>query len=239
MGYEKATGLVVRGSDWSESSRIATIWTREYGKVRVLAKGGRRLKSNFDVALDLLTVCSIVLLRKESGGLELLTEARAEERFPGLKTDLRRLYAGYYIAELLGDGTQDYDPHPKLFEASITSLRRLNEGGDVDGLISAYEMSWLSESGLRPTLEQCSACQREILPDDRLSYSPSAGGLLCSECAPLQRDRRAISAQARSTLVEIVAGGVPEVTREVRVLLGETVSAVLGRRPRLLGYLGS
>src|SRR5262245_41910885 len=101
MAAEKAVGIVVRTTDWSETSRIATVWTREFGKVRVLAKGGRRLKSNFEVALDLLSVCSIVLLRKSSG-LDLLTEARAEERFGGLRSNLRALYAGYYIAELLG-----------------------------------------------------------------------------------------------------------------------------------------
>ena len=124
MPAEKAVGLVVRTHDWSETSRIATIWTREFGKVRVLAKGGRRLKSNFEVALDLLTVCSIVLLRKSSGGLDLLTEARVEERFGGLRTNLRALYGGYYVAELLGDGTQEYDPHPALFELSLDTLAK-------------------------------------------------------------------------------------------------------------------
>src|SRR5215472_18675964 len=102
---EKATGLVVRTTDWSETSRIATIWTREFGKVRVLAKGGRRLKSNFEVALDLLTVCRIVLLRKSSGSLDLLTEAQVAERFPALRTNLPALYAAYYLAELLAEGT--------------------------------------------------------------------------------------------------------------------------------------
>src|SRR5690242_1333292 len=67
MSAEKAVALVLRTTDWSESSRIATLWTREFGKVRVLAKGGRRLKSNFENALDLLTLCGIVFLRKSSG----------------------------------------------------------------------------------------------------------------------------------------------------------------------------
>src|SRR5882762_3163097 len=111
MPSEKATGLVIRTADWSETSRIATLWTREFGKVRALAKGGRRLRSNFEVALDLLTVCSIVLLRKSSGSLDLLTEARVEERFPRLGRDLPAYYAGCYVAELLADWTEDYDPH--------------------------------------------------------------------------------------------------------------------------------
>src|SRR5207249_9177502 len=98
MPSERALALVVRGFDWSESSRIATLFTREFGKVRALAKGGRRLKSNFDVAFDLLTVCQVVFLRKAHGGLDLLTEARVEEQFPPLRQNLHTLYAGYYVA---------------------------------------------------------------------------------------------------------------------------------------------
>src|SRR5438132_14275147 len=115
MAAEKAMALVIRTADWSDTSRIATLWTREFGKVRVLAKGARRLKSNFDSALDLLSVCSIVLLRKSSGNLDLLTEAQVVRRFPQLRADLPALYAAYYVAELLSEWTQDYDPHPALF----------------------------------------------------------------------------------------------------------------------------
>src|SRR5712691_5024457 len=122
MAAEKAQGIVLRTTDWSETSRIATLWTREFGRVRVLAKGGRRLKSNFESALDLLTVCSIVLLRKSSGSLDLLTEAQVVQRFPRLRTDLAALYAAYYIAELLADWTEDYDPHPTLFDEARETL---------------------------------------------------------------------------------------------------------------------
>src|SRR4051794_5837099 len=110
MPAEQATALVVRGSDWSETSRIATLFTREFGKVRALAKGGRRLRSSFEVAFDLLTVVRVVFLRSRSGGLDLLTEAQLAERFPAVRTNLHALYVGYYVAELLADGTQDYDP---------------------------------------------------------------------------------------------------------------------------------
>src|SRR2546421_3036700 len=122
MAAEKTLALVVRTTDWSETSRIATLWTREYGKVRALAKGGRRLKSNFESAIDLLTVCSIVFLRKSSGGLDLLTEAQVVRRFPRLRADLPALYSAYYIAELLADWTEDYDPHPVLFEEALETL---------------------------------------------------------------------------------------------------------------------
>ena len=237
MPAEKAVGIVVRISDWSETSRIATIWTRELGKVRVLAKGGRRLKSNFEVALDLLTVCSIVLLRKSSGGLDLLTEARAEERFNGLRKDLRALNAGYYVAELLGDGTQDYDPHPALYEFSLDTLRKLSGGGDVLGLVSAFELAWLGELGLRPVLDRCAVCQTHELPAGARTFSAIAGGVVCPACVPTQRDRRLVTKSTLETLGELSLGELPQVSVEVRQLLGHTISTVLGRRPRLLSYV--
>src|SRR5271165_1114678 len=101
MSLEKATAIVLRTTDWSESSRIATFWTREFGKVRALAKGGRRLKSAFENALDLLT------------------EAQVVQRFPRLRDDLDALYAAYYVAELLDDWMEEYDPHPLLFDEAV------------------------------------------------------------------------------------------------------------------------
>src|SRR5438128_5973550 len=146
MPAEKAQALVLRTTDWSESSRIATLWTREFGKVRVLAKGGRRLKSNFENALDLLTLCRIVFLRKSSSGfgspsLDLLTEAQVVERFPRLRTDLPALYAAYYIAELLSDWTEDYDPHPLLFDEALATLRSLGQPAKIEDRGSRIEDS--------------------------------------------------------------------------------------------------
>src|SRR5438270_11512801 len=153
MPMERATALVIRGTDFSETSRIVTLFTREFGKVRALAKGGRRLKSNFDVAFDLLTVCRIMFIRKAHGGLDLLTEARMEEQFPVLRQNLPALYAGYYVAELLADGTQGYDPHPALFDAAVEALRGLGAEEAARGLansVSAFELVWLRELGYSP-----------------------------------------------------------------------------------------
>ena len=246
MSTEKATAIVIRTSDWSETSRIATLWTREFGKVRVLAKGGRRLRSNFETALDLLTVCSIVLIRKNSG-LDLLTEARVEERFPGLRLDLKALYVGYYLAELLGEGTQDHDPHPVLFDTTLKLLRSLHQRVEEPLTVaSRFDLVWLRELGYRPQLETCVVCgSAELLNRAvRMSFSPTAGGVLCPVCEPGQRDRHAVSRPALdclrrwtaddAPLIEILPAGLQA---ELRQWLGHYVSFVLGRRPRLLSYV--
>jgi len=243
MIVDKTIALVVRASDWSETSKIATLFTRDLGKVRVLAKGARRLRSSFEVALDLLTVCQIVLIRKPSG-LDLLTEARVEERFGNLRTRLPALYAGYYIAELLGDGVHDHDPHPVLFDRALETLRKLNNpASDPMTETLRFELVWLHELGYRPRLDACAVCDsvEGTTVAGRHAFSPAAGGVLCPACEPGQRDRRNLSVaglKALRSLDEAEMGEVaPLIGAELRQLLGQYVSYVLGRRPRLLAYL--
>ncbi len=249
MAAEKALALVLRTTDWSESSRIATLWTREFGKVRILAKGGRRLKSNFENALDLLTVCSIVFLRKSSGSLDLLTEAQVIQRFGRLRSDLAALYAAYYIAELLAEWTQEYDPHSALFDESLDALRTLGgdkaEGVEIGPRVARFEMVLLRELGYSPVLDHCAGCGG-ALAEMELAFSAAAYGVLCRRCQGGQRDSRALSPRTWHTLHELAGPGddwrrpwSPEVRVEIRQLLGQYVTYLLGRKPRLLSYLGS
>src|SRR5437660_8024149 len=197
MATEKAQGLVLRTTDWSETSRIATLWTREFGKVRALAKGGRRLRSAFENALDLLTLCSIVLIRKSSGGLDLLTEAQVAQRFPRLGTHLPSLYGAYYVAELLDGWTEENDPHPALFDFAVATLRGLGGAETAEpvrtGLrVMRFEMQLLCELGYCPVLEGCAGCGAEQAAAERTSFSVAAGGVVWTGCQPGQHDRQPI-----------------------------------------------
>jgi DNA repair protein RecO (recombination protein O) len=289
MSAEKAQALVLRTTDWSETSRIATLWTREFGKVRVLAKGGRRLKSNFENALDLLTLCRIVFLRKSSSSLDLLTEAQVVERFPRLRSDLPALYAAYYIAELLSDWTEDYDPHPLLFDEALATLRTLGQSEAKERVpqgtgetamarpspplslppspplsligprLARFELVLLRELGYTPALTSCAICGREMPASAELrttaeprttatgwAFSSASGGMVCSECRPTRRDAMALSPQTWQALRDLSTQEdawrqpfSPDVRAELRKILNDYVTYLLGRRPRLLPYLGS
>ena len=81
MPSEKATAIVLRTVEFSETSLVVTLFTREFGKLGALAKGARRLKNPFESALDLLALCRIVFLHKSSDALDLVTEAKLLRRF--------------------------------------------------------------------------------------------------------------------------------------------------------------
>src|SRR5450759_3820095 len=93
MPSEKATAIVIRTVEFSETSLVVTLFTREFGKIGALAKGARRLKGPFESALDLLALCRIVFLHKSSDALDLLTEAKLLRRFRPAGRNRRRSFA--------------------------------------------------------------------------------------------------------------------------------------------------
>jgi DNA repair protein RecO (recombination protein O) len=116
-------------------------------------------------------------------------------------------------------------------------------GSSTASAVSAFELVWLQELGYSPRLDACAGCGLERLnPNGAALYSAQAGGVLCPQCGPTFADRRGASGAALVCLRELAEGAatpeLPDAVRgEVRQLLGQTVSCVLGRRPRLLGYV--
>lgn len=199
MPAEKSDAIVLRVSEFSETSCIATLFTREFGKVTGLAKGARRRKSAFESALDVLSLVSLVFLRKNTGGLDLLTEARLERRFRSAATSLGAWYAGLYLVELLAAFCEAHDPHPNLHDAAADTLGRLDSGCDTPGIeLLRFEFRLLREVGHAPMLDACCGCANGLPAAARQPFGLLAGGLLCPRCRPGQMQVVSLSHDAVS-----------------------------------------
>lgn len=187
MSSEKSLALVLRVVEFSETSCVVTLLTREFGKIGALAKGARRPKSPFESAIDLLSICRVVFLRKSSDALDLLTEAKLERRYRAAARDLTRLYAGYYVAELLRELTDEDDPHPELFDLAVRTLIGLDTTADVFGSVARFELGALRLVGHQPSLDACVGCGREVDVRQPVMFGHLAGGVLCATCRPGQR----------------------------------------------------
>ncbi len=247
MSTEKVTAIVLRVVEFSETSSVVTLFTREFGKIRGLAKGARRPKGPFESALDLLALCRIVFLRKTSDALDLLTEAKLERRFRAVERGLPPLYAGYYIAELLNELTDDDDPHPLLFDAADQTLLALAGEAPAAPLVLRFEMTALRVLGHLPSLEACAECGARVQRSRRVPFSEEAGGVLCGMCRPGKQRVVAVSAGVLEVLARFAD---PESSAwrhikidkslggELRGVLNHYLWHLLGRKPRMHGYLG-
>ncbi|WP_254511922.1 DNA repair protein RecO [Anatilimnocola floriformis] len=245
MASEKSTGIVLRLVEFSETSLIVTMFTREFGKVTALAKGARRPKGPFESALDLLAVARIVFLRKSADVLDLLTEAKLDRRFRAAGRDLNRLYSAYYVAELLAELTDTHDPHPELFDGANQALLALDGEVPPATVILWLEMLALAQVGHAPTLDQCAACSREVEITPRVPFGLLAGGLLCANCRSGQRQVVSVRAETIRTLKQFASTAenwqqlvVPAAERgELRGLLNSYINHLTGHRLRLQPFL--
>jgi len=268
MATEKTRAIVLKLVEFSESSCVVTLFTEDFGKVGALAKGARRPKSAFEGAIDLLALIRIVFLRKSSDALDLLTEAKLERRFRSAQRDLARLYAGYYVAELLAELTEPADPHPTLFQAADATLLALDEGAATAETVLRFELTALREVGHVPSLAACVVCGRPMAPSKRVAFGMIAGGVLCDECRPGRKGVVSISSGvldvlreasdesggrgSRRALDEPTGDGSagaspaqtpliidPTIRGELRAVMNNYFAHLIGHRLRLSEYLGT
>ncbi|MFN0199769.1 MAG: DNA repair protein RecO [Planctomycetaceae bacterium] len=248
MNAEKSEALIIRLTDFSETSKVVTFFTRDWGKISAMAKGARRLRSSFEAALDLLSVCKIVFLRKSSGGLDLLTEAQLTARFQPGTSNLGAFYAGCYVAELLASLSVEHDPHPVLYDASILTLRRLEQSPDYKIPLIQFELILLKESGQLPVFECCLNCQKSIEDVGLWTYSIGQSGFLCPRCRHEEAAKVLIHTGSIHLMNHLSQGSAnlpeglnitPQHYQEMRHVLTATISHILGRRPKVLAFLTS
>jgi DNA repair protein RecO (recombination protein O) len=246
MSSEKATALVLKVVEFSEASSVVTLFTSEFGKIHALAKGARRPKGPFESALDLLALCRIVFLRKSSGALDLLTEAKLERRFRPPSRDLSCLYAGYYVAELLSELTDDYDPNPALFDLADQILLGLARGNSVLNSVLRWELAALGVLGHLPSLEMCVECGTAVPAAERMAFGLLAGGVLCPGCRTGKRQVVSVhdgTIKAMARLADLQSDSWQRLeldarTRgELRGLMNNYLAHLLGHRPRMQEYL--
>ncbi len=253
MASEKTQAIVLRVVEFSETSLVVTLFTEHFGKIGALAKGARRPKGPFEGALDLLALVRIVFLRKSSDALDLLTEAKLWRRFRSSQRELSRLYAGYYVAELLSELTDNGDPHPELFALADETLLALDSGGPVAAAVLRFELNALRLLGHAPSLAECVGCGRPVEGQQtggqsRVAFGLTAGGVLCSSCRPGQRQVASVGSEVIATLrrfAEAEGDAWKELTIDekhrgpLRGLWNNYLAHLVGHKLRMHEFLGS
>lgn len=172
--------IVLRHSDWGEADRLLSLYSRERGKVRAVAKGARRIRSRKAGHLEPFT--RVVLQLAQGRDLPIVTQAETVEAYLPLRENL--LLTGYaaYAVELLDRFTYEEEgENDALYRLLVETLGRLSGGADTWTALRYYEVHLLDALGFRPQLFTCVNCAAEIEAIDQF-ISPAAGGVLCPRC---------------------------------------------------------
>ncbi len=240
---QRVEAIVLKHGDFGEADRLLTLYTREQGKLRAIAKGARKPRSRKAGHIEPFTL--VVLQLAKGRSLHIVTQAEAKADHQSLREDLLLLGYASYITELLDKFTFDGEDNRGLFRLLRDTLARLSKNNDPVIVVRYYEIRLLDFLGFRPQLQKCLNCDRQVQPEDQ-HFSPEQGGVLCPDCGPIDPSAHPISMQAlkymrhfqRSSFAEAHRAKINKSVRlELETLMEKYLSYLLERQlnsPRFL-----
>jgi DNA repair protein RecO (recombination protein O) len=175
--FQKIEGIIIRTTNYGETNKIITIYSRESGKVGVMARGAKKPKSRLSSISQLFTYGYYFV--QQSSGLGTLQQGEVIQSMRKLREDIMLTAHAAYIAELTDKLTDDKKTNPYLFELLYQTLHYMNEGLDLDILRSIYEIKMLHVAGILPKINGCANCQKQ---EGHFLFSIREGGFLCEAC---------------------------------------------------------
>ena len=240
----RVEAVVLRHVDYGEADRMLTLYTRQMGKTRALAKGARKIASRKAGHIEPFTYVKLQLAQGRD--MPLITQADTVDAYQPLRDDLILTSQASYVLELLDRFTYaDEMENSALFLLLTDTLSRLAAKTDPWLVIRYYEIRLLDHLGFRPQLFECANCGREIKPEDQF-FSFSAGGVICPRCAQGLRNLQNISVEAlrylrhfqRSSYADATrARPAPDVQQEVETLMQGYFTYLLERELNTPGFL--
>ncbi len=181
MSLQKTQAVVLKTQRLGETSKILTLYSQKYGKMKVVAKGARGLKSRFYGTLEPLNHISIVYYFKETRELQLLSQADIIHPFSGIRENLEKYAVCSFFCELI-NRTQLEQPNKYLFQILIDVLSAIEKSKrNTINFFFWFILKFLHISGFKPHFNFCKICRTVDLKNN-VRFSLINGSFTCSEC---------------------------------------------------------
>lgn len=148
----KTEGIILKRMNLGETDRLITIFSKHYGKTKVLAKGIRRINSRRAPSLELFNHCMLLLHKGKN--LDIVSDTKTHASFPRLKKDLHRVGLAYQVAELLdrllADGQENYHVFMRVLELFASFDKKDIDSKTIDFLLYDFKIFLLQNLGFIP-----------------------------------------------------------------------------------------
>ncbi len=143
MRSYRAEGIILKRTNFGEADRFLTVFSKSHGKIKILAKGVRRITSRRGPNIELFNLTTLFVHRGRN--FDILTEAQVINPFSKIRRNLELIGLAYYICELVDGLCAEHQPHAKVFDLLVNTLEELNSGA-----ITLFEQELLQELGFLP-----------------------------------------------------------------------------------------
>ena len=237
MPLIETEAVVLRTHRLGEADKIASLLTRQLGRVRAVAKGALSRRGRYGAALEPLSYIRLWIYDRENRDLQRIGSVEILESFFEMQKDYRIQLAAQYLAEVTERFLPEREVNERVFRLLLAVLRAFKRFGEVNRPLLFFDYWLLRLGGFLPDLTRCMACQRPFAGEDGY-YDPVAVALVCSNCRRGSSAERISSGALglipafQATRIEqwLEAEKAPPGTRELRRLLEQIIEAHLERK---------
>ena len=202
--------IVLRSWAYGESDKIVSLLTRDFGKIRGIAKGAKRSRKRFLNVLEPFTLVQLRFHQRANSPLAFVHACDWVYVFRDITKTLPKIAHASYLVEITDELTRDGDDSLSLFDHLRDGLRFLEKNEVSTEFLTAFELTLLRLAGYQPTLEHCQRCGARSGPGNgngHWGFSPRDGGVLCRDCRGYRKEAVPLSAEALGILAHFQRHG--------------------------------
>jgi len=181
--HHRTQGFILKKNDSGEADRLFTVYTKNFGKLELLAKAVRKIKSKLRAGLEIFYLSEIEFIQAKTH--KTLTDAILINSFKNLKKDLARLTIAYRISETFDKLVRGQESDEKIWKLLSEVFEKLNSlkirNLKLEILYYYFLWNFLSLLGYQPELYRCVFCQKRLVPE-KLYFNAKEGGIICHNC---------------------------------------------------------
>lgn len=246
---EASAAIVLRARDYSESDRIVTLLTRDFGKLAGIAKGAKASRRRFERKLEPFSHAMLYFRRRPHGQLVFITraEANGELRPFNLEDDLAKIALASYMVEFADALTSEEAEAEDAYRLLHDSLGAVSDFGATRAIRQGFELRFLRWAGFGLDFSRCRRCATPATGDDsHWFFIVARGGMVCARCrhevpeGAMRLESASVRSLARLEEVSIAdASACAPASPDGALAISRFVSSVLDRKLRSIAFLDS
>lgn len=205
--HHRTRGVTIKQVDRGEADQLFTIYTKDFGKIRVLGRAIRKICSKLRAGIEIFYLSEIEFIQGKY--YKILTDALQIRKFRHLHRDLKKRTIAQRMTETLDSLIKGQEEEKEIWRLlnNVFVLLSIDELPDNNLELIYYYYFWnlVSVLGYRPELFHCSSCKKELRPES-LHFSAQQGGVVCKKCSSEQEESREIAPDIIKIMRIMIAG---------------------------------
>lgn len=204
--YHRTEGFVFKKEDSQEADRIFSVFSKDFGKIKIVARSIRKINSKLKGGMEIFYLSDIAFVQGKHR--KTLVDVASIEKFSNIFESPEKISVAHSIAQIINNFIKGEEQDERIFNFLHESFNKLN-GYQLPTAVS-YQLfyhyffwNFITILGYGPELFSCTVCRQKLRPDN-LFFSSSAGGVVCYICCATYQDKIAVTADFVKVLRMIV-----------------------------------